>query len=71
MGSISDLNISICSSESTIMLKGIKPFPKGFLNLYYEKRGGLEFSWKRWLNRSCDLYHDKEFPHGIEGEVNV
>ena len=42
------------------MLEGTHPFPKEFVNLYYEKRWWLGIPLGEMLDRSCDLYPNKE-----------
>ncbi len=42
------------------MLDGTKPFPKEFVNRYYEKRWWLGIPLGEMLDRSCDLYPYKE-----------
>ena len=42
------------------MLEGTNPFPKEFVNLYYEKRWWLGIPLGEMLDRSCDLYPNKE-----------
>ncbi len=42
------------------MLEGTNPFPKEFVNLYYEKRWWLGIPLGEMLDRSCDLYPYKE-----------
>jgi len=42
------------------MLEGTHPFPKEFVNLYYEKRWWKGIPLGEMLDRSCDLYHYKE-----------
>jgi 2,3-dihydroxybenzoate-AMP ligase/mycobactin salicyl-AMP ligase len=42
------------------MLEGTNPFPKEFVNLYYEKRWWLGIPLGEMLDGSCDLYPNKE-----------
>jgi len=42
------------------MLEGTNPFPKEFVNLYYEKRWWLGIPLGEMLDRSCVLYPNKE-----------
>ena len=42
------------------MLEGTNPFPKEFVNLYSEKRWWLGIPLGEMLDRSCDLYPNKE-----------
>jgi 2,3-dihydroxybenzoate-AMP ligase len=52
-----------------IVLEGTNPFPKEFVNLYYEKRWWLGIPLGEMLDRSCDLYPHKEAL--VAGEVRL
>lgn len=43
-----------------MVLKGTNPFPKEFADRYYEKRWWLGISLGEMLDRTCDLYPNKE-----------
>jgi len=43
-----------------MVLDGVNPFPKEFIDQYYRKRVWLGISLGQMLDRSCDLYHHKE-----------
>jgi 2,3-dihydroxybenzoate-AMP ligase/mycobactin salicyl-AMP ligase len=52
-----------------MVLKGAKPFPKEFVERYYQKRWWSGISLGEMLDRSCDLYPHKEALVG--GEVRL
>jgi 2,3-dihydroxybenzoate-AMP ligase/mycobactin salicyl-AMP ligase len=46
--------------EKPLTLEGANPFPKEFIDLYYEKRWWSGISFGEMLDRTCDLYPYKE-----------
>jgi 2,3-dihydroxybenzoate-AMP ligase len=55
--------------EKRVVLEGTNPFPKDFVNRYYEKRLWLGIPLGEMLNRTCDLYPYKEAI--VAGEVRL
>jgi len=51
------------------MLEGANPFPKEFIDLYYEKHWWSGISFGEMLDRTCDLYPYKEAL--VAGEVRL
>lgn len=43
-----------------MVLKGSTPFPREFIDRYYQKKWWLGITLGEMLDRSCDLYHHKE-----------
>lgn len=43
-----------------MVLKGVTPFPKEFIDQYYQKRWWFGITLGEMLDRSCDLYSHKE-----------
>jgi len=55
--------------EKRMVLKGANPFPKEFMDRYYEKRWWSGIPLGEMLDRTCDLYPGKEAL--VAGEVRV
>jgi 2,3-dihydroxybenzoate-AMP ligase len=55
--------------EKLVVLEGTNPFPKDFVNRYYEKRLWLGIPLGEMLDRTCDLYPYKEAL--VAGEVRL
>jgi 2,3-dihydroxybenzoate-AMP ligase/mycobactin salicyl-AMP ligase len=52
-----------------MVLKGVTPFPKEFIDQYYQKRWWFGITLGEMLDRSCDLYSHKEAL--VAGEVRL
>jgi len=52
-----------------MVLKGVTPFPKEFIDRYYQKRWWFGITLGEMLDRSCDLYSNKEAL--VAGEVRL
>lgn len=52
-----------------MVLHGVKPFPKEFIDRYYQKRWWSGITLGEMLDRSCDLYPHKEAL--VAGEVRL
>lgn len=52
-----------------MVLKGTTPFPKEFVERYYQKRWWSGISLGEMLDRTCDLYPHKEVLVTGEGRL--
>ena len=52
-----------------MVLNGVNPYPKEFVNRYYQKRWWSGLTLGEMLDRTCDLYPNKEAL--VAGEIRL